>query len=43
VPTLNFLAPDGTEVAEVRTTGFEKKDVFLPKMLKVLELSGKGK
>jgi len=43
VPTLIFLAPDGTEVAEVRTTGFEKKDVFLPKMLKVLELSGKGK
>jgi thiol:disulfide interchange protein DsbD len=43
VPTLIFLAPDGTEVAEVRTTGFEKKDVFLPKMLNVLELSGKGK
>ncbi|MBM3311702.1 MAG: DUF255 domain-containing protein [Candidatus Aminicenantes bacterium] len=43
VPTLIFLSPDGTEVAEVRTTGFEKKDVFLPKMLKVLELARSGK
>jgi len=43
VPTLIFLTPDGTEVTEARTTGFEKKDVFLPKMLRVLELSRTGK
>ncbi|MBM3293190.1 MAG: DUF255 domain-containing protein [Candidatus Aminicenantes bacterium] len=43
VPTLIFLKPDGTEVVEARTTGFEKKDVFLPKMLQVLELSRAAK
>jgi thiol:disulfide interchange protein DsbD len=39
VPTLLFFKPDGTEIVELRTTGFEKKKVFLPKMLKALELS----
>jgi thiol:disulfide interchange protein DsbD len=39
VPTLIFLKPDGAEIAELRTTGFEKKAVFLPKMLRALELS----
>jgi thiol:disulfide interchange protein DsbD len=41
VPTYVFLTPEGREVVELRTTGFEKKDVFLPKLLKTLELSGK--
>jgi len=40
VPTLIFLKPDGTEIAELRGTGFETKDVFLGKMNKALEQSG---
>jgi thiol:disulfide interchange protein DsbD len=40
VPTLIFLKPDGTEIAELRGTGFEPKDVFLGKMNKALEQSG---
>jgi thiol:disulfide interchange protein DsbD len=39
VPTLIFLKPDGAEIADLRTTGFEKKNVFLPKMLRAIELS----
>jgi thiol:disulfide interchange protein DsbD len=39
VPTLIFLRPDGTEVEELRVTGFEPKNVFLPKMKRALELS----
>jgi thiol:disulfide interchange protein DsbD len=42
VPTLIFLKPDGTEIEELRITGFEPKDVFLAKMKKALELSGLG-
>jgi thiol:disulfide interchange protein DsbD len=40
VPTLIFLKPDGTEIEELRVTGFEPKDVFLSKMKRALELSG---
>jgi thiol:disulfide interchange protein DsbD len=40
VPTLLFLMPDGTEIADLRGTGFETKDVFLGKMNKALEASG---
>ncbi|MCX6566050.1 MAG: thioredoxin family protein [Candidatus Aminicenantes bacterium] len=40
VPTLVFLKPDGTEIEELRGTGFESKDVFLDKMKKALEKSG---
>lgn len=40
VPTLIFLKPDGTELAELRGTGFEPKDVFLGKMNTALEQSG---
>jgi thiol:disulfide interchange protein DsbD len=40
VPTLLFLKPDGTEITELRGTGFESKDVFLGKMNKALEASG---
>jgi thiol:disulfide interchange protein DsbD len=40
VPTLLFLKPDGTEISELRGTGFETKDVFLGKMNKALEQSG---
>jgi len=40
VPTLIFLKPDGTEVEELRGTGFEPKDVFLGKMNKALEAGG---
>ena len=39
VPTLIFLKPDGTEIEELRGTGFESKDVFLSKMKRALELS----
>jgi thiol:disulfide interchange protein DsbD len=41
VPTLIFLKPDGAEIAELRGTGFESKDVFLSKMRRALELSKK--
>ncbi|MBN1939106.1 MAG: thioredoxin family protein [Candidatus Aminicenantes bacterium] len=40
VPTLIFLKPDGTEISELRGTGFESKDVFLEKMNMALERSG---
>jgi thiol:disulfide interchange protein DsbD len=39
VPTLIFLKPDGTEIGELRITGFEPKDAFLSKMKRALELS----
>ncbi len=42
VPTLIFLKPDGTEIKGLRITGFEPKDVFLPKMKRALELSGRS-
>jgi len=42
VPTLIFLKPDGSEIRELRGTGFEPKDVFLAKMKRALELSKKG-
>jgi len=41
VPTLVFLAADGTERTDLRGTGFEKKDVFLPKMRKTLDAAVK--
>ncbi|OGD22314.1 MAG: hypothetical protein A2W03_09025 [Candidatus Aminicenantes bacterium RBG_16_63_16] len=41
VPTMIFLRPDGTEITELRGTGFENKDVFLEKIRRALELSGK--
>jgi thiol:disulfide interchange protein DsbD len=39
VPTLIFLRPDGSEIKELRGTGFESKDIFLSKMKQALELS----
>jgi thiol:disulfide interchange protein DsbD len=39
VPTLIFLKLDGSEIEELRGTGFESKDVFLSKMKRALELS----
>jgi thiol:disulfide interchange protein DsbD len=39
VPTTIFLKPDGSEIGELRGTGFESKDVFLAKMKRALELS----
>ena len=41
VPTLIFIKPDGTEMAELRGAGFEPKDVFLAKMKRALVISGK--
>ena len=41
VPTLIFLKPDGEEIASLRGTGFESKDIFLDKMNRALELSAK--
>jgi thiol:disulfide interchange protein DsbD len=41
VPTLIFLRPDGTEIAELRGAGFEPKDVFLAKMKRAVEISKK--
>jgi len=38
VPTFVFLRLDGKEMADLRGTGFESKDVFLEKMNKALEL-----
>jgi len=37
VPTLVFLRPDGTEISDLRVTGFEPKEVFLPKMQRALQ------
>ncbi len=42
VPTLIFLRPDGTEIEELRTTEFEPKDIFLPKMKRALDISGRS-
>jgi len=42
VPTLVFLTPDGAELPELRTVGFENKDVFLPKMRRALEAGRKS-
>jgi thiol:disulfide interchange protein len=39
VPTLIFLRRDGSEIAELRGTGLETKDVFLEKMKRALELT----
>jgi hypothetical protein len=33
------LKPDGTEIEELRGTGFESKDIFLSKMKRAIELS----
>jgi thioredoxin:protein disulfide reductase len=41
VPTLIFLKPDGTEIMDLRGTGYEPKDAFLEKMSRALELAGK--
>ena len=41
VPTLIFLKPDGTELTELRGTGFEAKGEFLEKMRRALELARK--
>jgi thioredoxin:protein disulfide reductase len=38
VPTFVFLRPDGKEIADLRGTGFESRDVFLEKMNKALKL-----
>jgi thiol:disulfide interchange protein DsbD len=38
VPTFVFLRPDSKEMADLRGTGFESKDVFLEKMNRALEL-----
>ena len=37
VPTLVFLRPDGEEIAGLRGTGFEPKEVFLEKMNQALK------
>jgi len=42
VPTLIFLKPDGSEIEELRGTGFESRDVFLSKMRRALAVSKKG-
>ncbi len=39
VPTLVFLRPDGREIADLRVTGFEPKDVFLKKMYQAIQLA----
>jgi thioredoxin:protein disulfide reductase len=39
VPTLVFLKPDGEEIADLRGTGFESKEVFLDKMNRALQQS----
>jgi len=40
VPTLIFLKSDGTEIEDLRGTGFEPEDIFLVKMNKALASSG---
>ncbi|MHB8054235.1 MAG: protein-disulfide reductase DsbD family protein [Candidatus Aminicenantales bacterium] len=40
VPTLLFLRSDGTEIEELRGTGFEPRDAFLAKMNKALGPGG---
>jgi thioredoxin:protein disulfide reductase len=39
-PTLVWLKPDGTELADLRGVGFEDKEVFLGKMKQALAASG---
>jgi thiol:disulfide interchange protein DsbD len=39
VPTFIFIKPDGSEIEELRGTGFESRDVFLSKMKRALKLS----
>ena len=41
VPTLVFIGADGLELADLRGTGFEKKEVFLPKLQKTFEAGRK--
>jgi thiol:disulfide interchange protein DsbD len=40
VPTLIFLKSDGTEIEDLRGTGFEPENIFLVKMNKALASSG---
>jgi len=42
VPTLVFLRPDGSEIAGLRGTGFETKEVFLDKMNRALQSIAEG-
>lgn len=37
VPTLVFLTPKGREIADLRGTGFESKEIFLDKMNRALQ------
>jgi thiol:disulfide interchange protein DsbD len=37
VPTLVFIGADGVELTDLRGTGFEKMEVFLPKLQRTLE------
>jgi thiol:disulfide interchange protein DsbD len=39
VPTLVFLLPDGSEIENLRVTGFEPPDIFLPKMEEAYRMS----
>ncbi|MBN2317733.1 MAG: protein-disulfide reductase DsbD [Acidobacteria bacterium] len=39
VPTLVFLLPDGSEIENLRVTGFEPADIFLPKMEEAYRIS----
>jgi thiol:disulfide interchange protein DsbD len=41
VPTLVFIGADGRELTDLRGTGFEKKEVFLPKLQKTFEAAKK--
>ena len=41
VPTLVFIGADGLELADLRGTGFEKKEVFLPKLQKTFDAGRK--
>jgi thioredoxin:protein disulfide reductase len=42
-PTLVFLKPDGTEISELRATGFEPKEAFLARMKQALrQAAGSG-
>jgi len=41
VPTLVFIGADGVELADLRGTGFEKKEVFLPKLQKTFDAGKK--
>jgi thioredoxin:protein disulfide reductase len=42
VPTLIFLKPDGQEIASLRGTGFESREVLLDKMNRALQVSADG-